>query len=37
MPVIIFLIGIVASDVTILKSAKTHGPRFLTGTAPPIS
>jgi len=33
MPIVIFLIGIVATgDVTILKFACTHGPRFLTGT-----
>ena len=38
MPIVIFLIGIVAeSGVTTLKSACTHGPRFLTGTVPPIS
>ena len=38
MPIIIFLIGIVATgDVTIPKFACTHGPRFLTGTVPPIS
>ena len=37
MPIVIFLTGIVASDLTLLKSAKTHRPRFLTGTAPLIS
>jgi hypothetical protein len=38
MPIVIFLIGIGAgSDVTTRKFACTHGPRFLTGTVPPIS
>jgi hypothetical protein len=38
MPIVIFLIGIgAAGDVTTLKFACTHGPRFLTGTVPPIS
>jgi len=38
MPIVIFLIGIaVENSVTTLKFASTHGPRFLTGTAPPIS
>jgi hypothetical protein len=38
MPIVIFLIGIAAGGgVTTLKFACTHGPRFLTGTVPPIS
>jgi len=31
MQTVTFLIGIVASDVTTLKYANAHGPRFFTG------